>query len=251
VAMLSTELATKRLDLLRQLAPDARRVVFIVNLDNPVSALQVKPLEAAARTLGIQLYTHNARNAREIDATLQAIPWKAMDGVLIGGDTVLFTQGSKIAQAVRKARLPAVFSSRQYHEYGVIMSYGADSRELMRRGAYYVDRILKGAKPSDLPIEQISKIDLIIDLRVAREQGIKVPEELLYRADANAAGDWSSLLCCQPSACEGRVHSRRRFLLVPAAEALEPRRKDSDTSDLLAERGRAPRRSHVLRTGAG
>ena len=99
------------------------------------------------------------------------------------GDYVVTAQGAKIAHAVRKARVPAVFPWRKFHEYGVLMSYGSDPKELMRRGAYFVDRILKGAKPADLPIEQVSKVELVIDLRVAREQGIKVPQELLYRAD--------------------------------------------------------------------
>ena len=91
--------------------------------------------------------------------------------------------GSEIAQAVRKTRLSAVFPWRQYHEYGVLMSYGPDSRELVCRGAYFVDKVLKGRQPSDLHLEQVSKVDLVIDLRVAREPGIKVAPELMYRAD--------------------------------------------------------------------
>jgi putative ABC transport system substrate-binding protein len=103
---------------------------------------------------------------------------------VVGADAgLVLSQGAKIAQAIRKARLPAVFPWRQFHEYGVVMSYGPDSRELMRRGAQYVDKILKGAKPADLPVEQVSKVDLVIDLRVAHELGITVPPELLYRAD--------------------------------------------------------------------
>jgi ABC-type uncharacterized transport system substrate-binding protein len=180
VSLLSTELYPKRLDLLRQLAPHARRVAFIVNV---AGSFQLTPTEAAAKALHIRLDVYNTRNAREVDAALHAIPWSSIDGVLIGGDVVALAQGAKIAQAIRKARLPAVFPWRQFHEYGVMMSYGPDSREVMRRGAYYVDRILKGARPSDLPAEQVSKVDLIIDLRMAREMGIKVPPELMYRAD--------------------------------------------------------------------
>ena len=183
VSIQAPELATKRLDLLRQLAPHARRVAYIGNISNPSAALTLKSLEAAAKTLNIGLRVHTIRSAREVDAALRAIRPSSVDGVLVGPEVVALAQGAKIAQAVRRARLPAVFPWRQFHEYGVLMSYGPDSRELMRRGAYYVDRILRGARPSDLPVEQVSKVGLIIDLRVAREMGIKVPQELLYRAD--------------------------------------------------------------------
>ncbi len=183
VSVLATELYPKRLDLLRQLVPHARRVAFIVNLSSPGSAVALKPLEAASKTLNIQLKVYNTRTAQEVESALRTMPWTSIDGLLSAGDSVVAGQGAKIAQAVRKARVPAVFPWRQFHEYGVLMSYGPDPKDLMRRGAYYVDRILKGAKPADLPIEQASKVDLVIDLRVARETGIKVPQELLYRAD--------------------------------------------------------------------
>ena len=183
VSIQNPELATKRLDLLRQLAPGARRVVYLSNLSSRGSALAMKTTQAAANALNIRLQAYSIRNAAEVDAALHAIPWGSIDGVLVGADVVALSQGAEIAQAVRKARLPAVFPWRQFHEYGVLMSYGPDSRELMRRGAYYVDKILKGAKPSDLPVEQVSKVDLVIDLRVARELGIKVAPELMYRAD--------------------------------------------------------------------
>ena len=183
VSVLVPELYPKRLDLLRQLAPRIRRVAFIVNLSSPGSALALQPLQAAAKTLNIELEVHNTRNAGEVESVLRTLSWASIDGVLIGGDTVVFAQGAKIARAIGKARVPAVFPWRQFHAYGALMSYGPDPRQIMRRGAWYVDKILKGAKPVDLPIEQVSKMDLIIDLRVAHKMGIKVPEELLYRAD--------------------------------------------------------------------
>jgi len=183
VSLQGSDLAAKRLDLLRQLVPRARRVGFIGNASNPGRVPAMKALHAAAGTLHIKLQTYNVGKTAELDSALRAIPWKSMDGALIGADLVTLTQGDKIAQAIRKARLPAVFPWRQFHEYGALMSYGPDSRELMHRGAYYVDKILKGAKPADLPIEQVSKVNLVIDLRVAREMGIEVPPELLYRAD--------------------------------------------------------------------
>ena len=183
VSVLVPELYPKRLDLLRQLAPGVRRVAFIVNLSSPGSALALQPLQAAAKTLNIKLDVHNTRTAREVESALRALSSNSVDGVLIGGDTVVFSQAAKIAQAVNRARLPAVFPWRTFHAYGALMSYGPDPSQIMRRGAWYVDKILKGAKPADLPVEQVSKMDLIIDLRVARELRIKVPQELLYRAD--------------------------------------------------------------------
>jgi putative ABC transport system substrate-binding protein len=158
-------------------------VAFVVNLSSPGSALALEPLRAAAKTLNIKLEVHNTRNAQEVESALRAIPWSSIDGLLTGGDTVVFAQGAEIARAARKARVPAVFPWRQFHQYGALMSYGPDFSQIMLRGAWYVDKILKGAKPGDLPVEQVSKMDLIIDLRVAREMAIKVPSELLYRAD--------------------------------------------------------------------
>jgi putative tryptophan/tyrosine transport system substrate-binding protein len=183
VSLLSSELGVKRLDLLHQLVPRARRVAYLTALANPSNAAQAKSVEATAQTLGIKLDTFNAKNSEEIESALRAIPWNSIDGMLIGGDPIFQADGAKISKAIRVAKTPAVFPWPNYHEYGVLMSYGPNLRNMASRAAYYVDKILKGAKPSDLPVEQISQMELIIDLRVAGEQGIKVPQELLYRAD--------------------------------------------------------------------
>ena len=183
VSLLSTELGVKRLDLLRQLAPRAHRVSYLVALANPSEAVRTKSVQAAAHALGIKLDIYNATNVEEIDSALRAIPWKSTDGVLIGSDPIFQAEGAKISEAVRTARVPAVFPWPDFHQYRVLMSYGPDLRKAASRAAYYVDKILRGAKPSDLPVEQISQMDLVIDLRVARELGVKVPPELLFRAD--------------------------------------------------------------------
>ncbi len=183
VSLLSSELGVKRLDLLRQLVPRARRVAYLTALANPSNAVQAKSVQAAAQTLGIKLDTYNARDTGEIELVLRAIPWNATDGMLIGSDPIFQAEAARISKAVRAARVPAVFLWPMYHEYSVLMSYGPNLRNVASRAAYYVDRILKGAKPSDLPVEQISQVDLIIDLRVAHELGIKVPQELLVRAE--------------------------------------------------------------------
>jgi len=183
VSLLSTELGVKRLDLLRQLAPRAQRVAYLVALVNPSEAVRTKSVQAAAQSLGIELDTYNAGNAGEIESALHAISWKSTDGILIGSDPIFQAEGAKISKAMRAARVPAVFPWPDFHAYCVLMSYGPNLRKVASRAAYYVDRLLRGAKPSDLPVEQVSQVDLIIDLRVARELGIKVPQELLVRAD--------------------------------------------------------------------
>jgi putative ABC transport system substrate-binding protein len=183
VSVLVPELYPKRLDLLRQLVPTARRVAFLVNLSSPGSALAVQPLQVAAKTLDIKLDIYNTRTPQEVESALRTLPWKSIDGLMTGGDYVIYTQWGKITNAARKARVPAVFPWPQVHQYGALMSYGPNSVDIMRRAALYVDRVLKGAKPADLPIEQVSQMHLVIDLRVAKEMGIEVPQELLYRAD--------------------------------------------------------------------
>ncbi len=185
VSLLSSELALKRLDLLRQLAPRARTVAYLTNRANPVTGPQVVDMRSAAAALRMDLKVIDVRSAKEaeVDAALQEIPWKPIGALQVGGDWLLIPQGAKLAKAVRDARIPAIFPQREDHEHGVVMSYGPNLREVLRRGAYYVDRLLKGAKPSDLPVEQVSKFELIIDLRAARSMGIRVPQTLLYRAD--------------------------------------------------------------------
>src|SRR5262249_36803230 len=123
VSLLGTELGTKRLDLLRQLVPRARRVAYLVDLANPSSAVQARSLQAAARSLGVTLETYNATNSEEIGAALRKIPWKSIDGMLIGGDPVFVEDGAKIAEAVRVAKTPTIFPYRNFHEHGVLMSY--------------------------------------------------------------------------------------------------------------------------------
>ena len=183
VSLLSSELGVKRLDLLRQLVPRARRVAFLTALANPSNAVQAKSVQAAAQTLGIRLDTYDAKNAGEIESALRSIPWKSIDGVLIGSDPIFQADAARISRSVRAAKVPAIFPWPDYHEHGVLMSYGPNLRTVAGRAAYYVDKILHGSKPSDLPVEQVTEVRLIIDLRVARELGIKVPQELLFRAE--------------------------------------------------------------------
>ena len=182
VSVLSVELTAKRLDFLHQLVPKARRIVYLMNPSNPLTARLLEEAQEASRALGLQLEPVSARNVGEIDAALRKIRRSGADGLLVS-DMFFLVERVKIAQAVREARLPAVFAWKESQDDSVLMSYGPSLKEVARRVAIYVNRVLRGAKPSQLPIEQDSKYELIIDLRVARELGIKVPQELLYRAD--------------------------------------------------------------------
>jgi putative ABC transport system substrate-binding protein len=140
-------------------------------------------LQNAARSFGLHLETLNARNIPEIDAALQTMRRRAADACLVGGDLLFLAEQARISQAIRDNKLPAVFAYREFHDDGALMSYGPSLKATMHSVAKYVDKILKGAKPADLPIEQISRYQLVINVRVAREMGITVPQELLFRAD--------------------------------------------------------------------
>ena len=181
VSTMSTEVIAKRLDFLHQLAPRAQRFFYLFNSSNPLAAPQLEEAQRAARAMGVRLVKLDARNDAEIDRVLGTIRRRSADGLLVSGDLFFLASKGKLTWAVREAKLPAVFPLKEYH--GALVSYGSDLTEAGRRMANYVDRILRGAKPADLPIEQITKYELIVDLRVAQELGLKVPQELLLRAD--------------------------------------------------------------------
>lgn len=183
VSVVSTELYPKRLEYLHRLAPRARRIAFLMNSSNPMGPLQLQEIQKAARKLGLQLETFDASNGQELDAALHAMRESKPDAIFVGGDTIFLQAMGEISQMVREAKLPAMFPYPEYHEHGALISYGPSMKEVSRRAARYVDEILKGAKPSELPIEQISTYKLIIDLRVARALNLKVPQDLLLRAD--------------------------------------------------------------------
>ena len=183
VSMQTGDLNGKRLDLLHQLAPRLRRVALLTNDANPVGQRERPEFQSAARALNIELLFISAKADAEVDAALQFFRLSSADGVLISPDLTWLANKAKVARAVREARIPAMFPYREYHESGALMSYSVDEKEVFRRMATYVDKILKGANPAELPIEQISTYELIIDLRLAREMRIQVPQELLYRAN--------------------------------------------------------------------
>ena len=183
VSVIAAELIAKRLELLHLIAPRAKRIVYLRNPSNPAAQQLLDEVQKAGRTLGLHVETLDARNIPEIDAALNKLRRGTANGCLVGGDLLYLSERTRISRALREARLPAVFAYMEFHEDGALASYGPSLKATMHALATYVDKILKGAKPAELPIEQISKYQFVIDLRVAREIGVTVPLELLLRAD--------------------------------------------------------------------
>ena len=183
LSVMATELISKRVQFLREIAPHVRRLVYLGNSSSPFGVRAVEAAKKAAQTVGLKLMTVDARSTAELDVALRAIRKSGADGVVVAGDLLFLANKTKITEAIRNANLPAIYPLKEYHDDGALISYGPNLKEAMRRAVVYVDRILKGAKPSELPIEQISRFELIISMRAARALKLKVPPELLLRAD--------------------------------------------------------------------
>jgi putative ABC transport system substrate-binding protein len=177
-----TDLAGKRLELLREVVPGLRRVAIIGNLGNPVIMLELSEVQAAARTLGLEVTALEIRRAEDITPAFEALKSRA-DALYISPDALINTNRIRINILAVGARLPTMHGSRDYVEAGGLMSLGANFPDQFRRAADYVDKILRGAKPGDLPVEQPTKFDLVINLTTAKALGLTIPESFLARAD--------------------------------------------------------------------
>jgi putative ABC transport system substrate-binding protein len=165
------------------LTPRARHIGYLRNPSNPAQDLSFQEVLRVAQSFKVRIEPLTASNSSDLGQVLRDLRGQRLDAILVSGEITFFKERAKIAAAIRQAKLPAMFALPEYHDVGVLMSYGPSAKVAMRRVAGYVDKIPKGAKPATLPVEQISKFDFVIDLRVAREMGLKVPEELLLRAD--------------------------------------------------------------------
>jgi putative ABC transport system substrate-binding protein len=179
----SVEMATfgKGLELLKETVPKVRRVAVLSNPANPAHALAIK--EVAARSVGVQLQLLVARGPSEIDSAFAAMARERAGALLVMADSTFGFHRTRLRDLAAKGRLPAMYGLREHPEVGGLMSYGADNRDNFRRAATYVDKILKGAKPADLPIEQPTKFELVINLKTAKALGLTIPQSLLGRAD--------------------------------------------------------------------
>jgi putative ABC transport system substrate-binding protein len=181
VAVNASDMAAKRVQLLKELAPTVKRVAFLSHPPHPTNAVQLQGTQTAARELGVQLQVVPVRGAEDLASALNGL--RGVDGVL-HADTPLFqTHRTRLAAAVAGGRLPAIHPLRVYVEAGGLMSYGPLLPDLYRRTAAYVDKILKGAKPGDLPVEQPPTFELVINSRAARTIGLTIPPSLALRAD--------------------------------------------------------------------
>jgi putative ABC transport system substrate-binding protein len=177
------ELSGKRLELLAQVVRNMHRVPILMNPDNPVTAVFLEETRVAAQKLGVQLQPLEARNPREIEHVFDAAPGERAAGLIVFDDPVLWSYRKQIVALAAKRRLPAMYGFREFVEEGGLMSYGPDRVDHYRRTALYVDKILRGAKPADLPVEQPTKFDLVINLKAAKALGLTIPPSLLGRAD--------------------------------------------------------------------
>ena len=183
LAFLTVELVGKQLQLLKEAVPRLSRVGLLTNPSNPGAALQRRGAETTARSLGLQLQVLEVQRPDELARAFAAMVRERAGAVLLPGDSLFFHHGTQIADLALKSRLPALFTPREFAEAGGLLAYGADLGDVYRRAAVYVDKILKGARPGDLPIEQPTKFELIINLRTARTLGLTIPPSLLQRAD--------------------------------------------------------------------
>ena len=178
----SIDLHGKRIDLLREVVPSLRRLAILGNSDNPSSALEMKDVQSAARNAGIEVGTFEIRRADNITPTFEALAGR-VDALYVATDMLMLTNRVRINTLALGAKLPTMHGARQYVEAGGLMSYGTNYAAQFQRAADYVDKILRGTKPADIPVEQPIKFDLVVNLTTAKALGFTIPETLLLRAD--------------------------------------------------------------------
>jgi len=184
ITNLSRELGGKRLELLKEVVAKLARVAVLNDPAATGSALELKEdLPVAAGALGLTIQPWEVRVADDFEKVFAALNKQRPDGLYVLGGTLMGRNRKRIADFALKSRLPSVYQSREAVDAGGLMSYGADEVDSYKRVAYYVDKILKGAKPADLPVEQPTKFELVINLKTAKQIGLTIPQSLLYRAD--------------------------------------------------------------------
>jgi len=183
LSMLLTDLAVKELEILTEAVPQAKRIGVVWNPTTPSHAPALRAIEDASEKLRVRLLLLPAPSANDFDGAFAAMMQERADAFLVVPSPLSTSYRSALAELALKHRLPAMYGHRDYVEAGGLMSYGADIDDLNRRTALYIDKILKGAKPADLPVEQASKYQLAINLKVAKALGLEIPPTLLARAD--------------------------------------------------------------------
>jgi ABC-type uncharacterized transport system substrate-binding protein len=180
---LTIELAGKRVGLLKEVAPKVSRVALLRDEANPAADFNVKETEAAATSVGLTLRVFGVRSPDEFSSAFSAMLKEQVGALIVGPSPMFFGQRRRLAELAARNQLPTVFSLGEYTQAGGLMSYGPHFPDLYRRAATFVDKILKGAKPADLPVEQPTRFELVINLKTAKAIGLTIPQSLLLRAD--------------------------------------------------------------------
>ena len=178
----SAELAGKRIGLLREVVPGLRRLAIMANMSSPIGVLEMDEVKGAARALGLEVASLEIRRTEDIAPAIEALKGRA-DALFVVTDPLMNTNRVQINALALDARLPTMHAGRDYIEAGGFISYGPNFADLFRRAADYVDKILRGAKPADLPVEQPTKFDLVVSVKTAKALGLELPPTLLARAD--------------------------------------------------------------------
>jgi ABC-type uncharacterized transport system substrate-binding protein len=183
LSALAPELEGKRLELFKEAVPKLSRAVALLNPANPLTTIAWKAMQRAAEALGVKLQPVEARSPNDLDHALATIKAARPDGLIVLPDRLLLAYRKSIVQFMTKNHLPGMFPFREFAEDGGLMAYGPDYTDMFRRAATYVDKILKGAKPADLPIEQPTKFELVINLKTAKALALTIPQTLILQAD--------------------------------------------------------------------
>jgi putative tryptophan/tyrosine transport system substrate-binding protein len=182
VSQQQTDTATKRLELLREVVPGLRRLAILADVSTPNAVLDMSAVEATAAALGLEVVTVKVRQAADIAPAVEMIKGR-VDGLYVAGAPLFTTNRVRIHTLALAARLPTIHSFRELVEAGGLMSYGPNFPDLFRRAADLIDKVLRGAKPADIPVEQPTRFDLVINLTTAKALGLAIPEAFLSRAD--------------------------------------------------------------------
>jgi putative ABC transport system substrate-binding protein len=177
-----TDTAGKRLELLREVVPNLGRLAIMANVDAPGAVLEMREVDATARALGLEATTRDIRQMEDIASAIDALKGRA-DALYVATDPLVFNNRVRINTLAQDAGLPTIYGAREYVDSGGLLSYGPNWTDLFRRAAEQVDKILRGAKPADIPVEQPTKFDLIINLKTAKTLGLTVMPSVLARAD--------------------------------------------------------------------
>jgi putative ABC transport system substrate-binding protein len=183
LSQMGAELAAKRLELLKELVPKLSRVAVLWNPQIAVSTTTWKEMQLPARRLGVELHSLEVRSPNDFDHAFEDAVRARAGALFIMAHPMMTTNLKRIADLAAKSRLPSIFQTSEFADFGGLVTYGVDRSDMYRRAATFVDKILKGAKPADLPIEQPTKFELVINLKTAKALGIKIPDSIMLRAD--------------------------------------------------------------------